>query len=458
MILIVIIIRLASQSAGSPLCIGDRAVVLGPAPGSFHGGVGSAKPDIGHAARIVSGFAGGEVLRGEIRQDIVEDLGILGVGVDLGEIAAHGFRKGLGVGPGLGGLVEAIGMTRCAHPGIGCARERAFHHISDRNRHGLADAQNPVTGLHHDIIDIVRSVGATVGGRFKVRRRLESDDAAGGVDVEQVGVRPAGDGISQSGVGVGIGGGDGVDRLGGGDVFGCRCCVERGYYRGAVGCVQQHVGDSAVRGQNIRPAVAVEVGHRQYGITACRIAHLRIEGPVAIAEQDGYICAEAVRDHNIRRAIAVHVGHRDFIGTRACPIGHLRPEGPVAIAEPDGDGIVASVRDHKILLAVAVEVGHRDRLGINACPIGHLRLEGPVAIVDQNGNSVVIIVRGHKVRLAVAVDVDHRGYAGTTACRISHRRVEGPVAFAEQNGHSVAVEVRDHKILPAVAVDVSHRD
>src|SRR2546429_175074 len=95
---------------------------------------------------------------------------------------------------------------------------------------------------------------------------------------------------------------------------------------------------------------------------ACRVYREREQSGARV---DEYRDTPNVGDRQIRHAIAIEVAHRQ--GEEAVGDAHTegtrRLEGPIAVAQQDRHGAGSRVRHREVWPAIAVEVtdGHRDR-------------------------------------------------------------------------------------------------
>src|SRR4051812_48834447 len=127
------------------------------------------------------------------------------------------------------------------------------------------------------------------------------------------------------------------------------------------------------------------------------------EGPVTAAEHDRDVAAVSVRGEHVRSAVAIEVGHRDTEQVPTDVDGALGAEGPVAASEADRQP-AATPDEHGVDPAVDVEVAHGDTgRAVTGEPPG--RREMPTARAEQNGDAQPPGPCGHDVDKTVGVDI-----------------------------------------------------
>src|SRR6202034_147930 len=100
-------------------------------------------------------------------------------------------------------------------------------------------------------------------------------------------------------------------------------------------------------------AVAVEVRDRQADrATAHRIRDLRLERPIALAQQNAHRPIAAVGYREVGESISVEVPCLYSLRLRPYGIRHLRLERTISVAQQDTDGVVIQIADRQIHIAV----------------------------------------------------------------------------------------------------------
>src|SRR5579871_2790574 len=155
----------------------------------------------------------------------------------------------------------------------------------------------------------------------------------------------------------------------------------------------------------------------------------RLEGAVAVAEQDTHYTAKIIGFtcyRQVEPTVAVEISYRHSLEveeSRGKALGGL--EGAVAIAQQHADRAVSICR-HQVELAVAVEVPDRHRESRRTDAVTLRRLECAVAIAQEDSHPAVGMVGSSpvvgegEVGDAVAVEIAHRH-----GLRIGTRRVLG---------------------------------
>jgi len=134
--------------------------------------------------------------------------------------------------------------------------------------------------------------------------------------------------------------------------------------------------------------------------------------------------------NEVRAAIAIDVRYCD--GVRPCASVEVlgRLEGAVAVNQQQAHRFAPGVGDNEVRPAIAIDVGHhhRDRQHIGVEVLSGL--EGAVAVAQQHAHIIGANVSGDQVKAAVPIDVRYchglRKYAGLEAMRgleKCHRRL-----------------------------------
>jgi hypothetical protein len=83
----------------------------------------------------------------------------------------------------------------------------------------------------------------------------------------------------------------------------------------------------------------------------------------------------------------------------------FRLEGTVAVAQQNADVVAVSVSDGEIEFAVAVEVGDGHEMGLGSHAKVCFGFEGAVAVAQQNADVVGADVSGDEIKFAVAIEI-----------------------------------------------------
>ena len=223
---------------------------------------------------------------------------------------------------------------------------------------------------------------------------------------------------------------------------------------------------SPVRRDDIRVPVEVEVHELHCHRLAARgVAHPGHERPVVVAEQDRH-GAQAVGDDQVRGAVAVNVGDRRVQRAVAhVHLGRVRglEAGVEAVAARAGAkedrGRAGADVDHgHVVHHVAVQVPERHRARVRAHEVRVLppvaRVEQPVAVSEEDRDGAVSLVDHHEVGVHVAVDVEDLRRLRRAADGVRHRhRAEGAVAVAHEDRDRVVLGVDGDQIDVIAAVD-----
>src|SRR5208283_5696668 len=143
-------------------------------------------------------------------------------------------------------------------------------------------------------------------------------------------------------------------------------------------------------------AIAVEVGSaRGVRIDAETVVHVRLEGAVAVAEQNRngswrtrQVITKSIRNDEIQIAVAVKIPSAQEKRQLPHRVNELGLESAIAIAKQDRDGIAARVGDSNIRFSIVVEVSDNDRIGTTADGVRDGRLKRAVAVAHQDGYGI----------------------------------------------------------------------
>src|SRR5467141_1557513 len=118
-----------------------------------------------------------------------------------------------------------------------------------------------------------------------------------------------------------------------------------------------------MRGRDVQHAVAIHVSDRdEIRFRTGTVVHVRLERPIAHADENGYAVRSLVRGYRVRLPVPIHVAHRDetWLVTHSVVLPDL--EGSVPVAEKDEGGIVVQGRGGQIELGVAVPIRDGERM------------------------------------------------------------------------------------------------
>src|ERR1017187_3677577 len=179
--------------------------------------------------------------------------------------------------------------------------------------------------------------------------------------------------------------------------------------KGSVPIAQQDIG---VTGSQVGFTVAIEVSHHEtiqkiYHSGSCDVGR-KLKGPVAVAQQDSHVGAGVTGSGDVGIAIPVKVSHHYETGLDAAVgvISGRRLEGPVALAEQDFHP-TGEICKSNIGLAVAVEISHRQGGDKIRKLITNRRLKRSVAFAQQDSQIGGGRAEG-EVGYAVAIEVSNR--------------------------------------------------
>ena len=215
--------------------------------------------------------------------------------------------------------------------------------------------------------------------------------------------------------------------------------------------------------------IAVEVahGHGERGV-ANSVGLRRLEGPVAVAQQDCDI-ARVRRDEvgvtrvghgQVQLVIAVEVAHDHTVRKSAPRRDDQRRllEGSIAVAPEHRDIVVTIVGHGQVQLAIAIEVAHDWGDHAHATREARGLLEGPVADPQEHRDVAGKPVARREVLDPITIEVA-RGHGGRTVANSEGLgRLEGAIAVAQQHGDSVGIDVGYRQVWLAVAIEVAHGD
>src|SRR5262249_8141149 len=130
-----------------------------------------------------------------------------------------------------------------------------------------------------------------------------------------------------------------------------------------------------------------------------------------------------VHDGEIDAAVASEVARHDGGWQAAHGVGDLRLEGPVAVAQEHRDVVVRGVGDGEVGPAAASEVACDDGVWLVAHGVGDLCLEGAVTVAQQDGDVVGVFVGDGEVGPAVTREVgrDDGGRVASHGYRLERR-------------------------------------
>jgi hypothetical protein len=239
------------------------------------------------------------------------------------------------------------------------------------------------------------------------------------------------------------------------------------------------IGAVSIHHDDVEFAVAVEVRHRRgTGEKAIgQVTYRRLKGAIPFSQQD----ADAARVHTVqvgtrslqrpdhrqvRFSVVIEVRHHREAGQKAWIEEQGRLEGPVALPQQNGHTAVLTefiaTAHHQVRFAIAIEVPGSERLDSESYYLGNRtgvkaqrRLKGTVAIPEQQ------LVGGNQVRFAISVEVgsEHEIAGGG----IAGRSPKSPLSVPQQDNHGPGTRfrkirlagIRDGEIGSAIAVHVA---
>src|SRR5262245_32938225 len=101
---------------------------------------------------------------------------------------------------------------------------------------------------------------------------------------------------------------------------------------------------------------------------------------------------DIARNGDIWVAVTVQVRNPKSTCVTADRIGHLRLEGAVAVTEENAGGRIRIVGDHHVLLAISIQVAGYDKLDLETSREDLLRLKSAIAITQQHTYTANIVV------------------------------------------------------------------